>query len=150
MQEDRVKVILDCCQIRHFFLQSVHIQSSQIRPFQTICLISPQLCLFNIGERKMKRKVQHGSFKRCFRCRRHPRCCCISNTNFEACKEMLWSSDSQPRCRDTLGCQGCRQLIQFLDLHTYMTIQGCRRISTEFSKGAANQKKLGNTALEHE
>jgi hypothetical protein len=43
-------------------------------------------------------------------------------------------------------CQGCRQSIQFLDLYTYLDIQGCRQISTKLSKGAANQKRVGNTA----
>ena len=44
-------------------------------------------------------------------------------------------------------CQGCQQLIQFLDLYTYLTNLGCRQISALLSKGAANLRRLGNTAL---
>ena len=44
-------------------------------------------------------------------------------------------------------CQGCRQFIRSLDLYTYWTISGCCQISTKLSKGAANQKRLANTAF---
>ena len=43
-------------------------------------------------------------------------------------------------------CQGCQQLIQFLNL-TNLTNLGCRQISALLSKGGANLKRLGNTAL---
>ena len=43
-------------------------------------------------------------------------------------------------------CQGCRQMLNLLDLYTYQTIQGCSQTSSSLSKGASNQKRLENTA----
>ena len=36
---------------------------------------------------------------------------------------------------------------QFLYQYTYLTIEGCHQISTKLSKGAANQKRSGTTAI---
>ncbi len=60
-------------------------------------------------------------------------------------------SGSQPGCRGTLGCREIVSrvppVIHFINLQTYFSIQECRQILIQLTKGAARQKRLRNTAL---